>query len=107
MSIKSFAIFDYRSPLLTPFNFHHHQGLPPTYIQVCGLDPWRDTGKIYGEELEQEGVAVRADVYPGLPHCWYTTFPTLKVSEKWMDDTLEGVRWLLKLERKKEESSKL
>lgn len=96
-SIRSFANLDphWRSPLLTPFNFPNHSDIPPTYIQLCGMDPWRDSGRIYGEELERAGGVVKADVYAGLPHCWWTTYPMLKVSELWMGDVLKGMGWLL------------
>lgn len=107
LSIREFAAFDWRSPYLTPFNFSTQSGLPPMYLQLCGLDPWRDTGKIYAEEIEAAGGKVRLSVYPGLPHCWWTTFPMLKVSEKYVTDLIEGVRWLLDASEGECTSSKL
>lgn len=106
-SIQEFASFDYHSPLLTPFNFPSHRDVPATYIVVCGLDPWRDTGRIYGEELEKCGGVVKVDVYTGLPHCWWTTYPMLDVSEKWVGDVLGGFSWLLEGGRDIDKGSKL
>lgn len=84
-----------RSQLLTPFHAQRHANLPPTHIQVCGIDPWRDCGIIYSEELEKAGVKTKLDIYSGLPHIWWTTFPMLKASRTRFDDMVKGVEWLL------------
>ena len=84
-----------KSVLLTPFHDDDHKDLPPTCVQVTGLDPWRDGGMIYVEELEKVGGRTRLDVFPGLPHCWWTTFPVLKVSRTRFENLVEGMRWLL------------
>lgn len=94
-SIRNFADYVWDSPLMTPFNFKHHRNVPPTLIQVTGLDPWRDSGIIYAEDLGKDGVPVKMDAYPGLPHCWWQTFPQLKASQKWLKATVEGIQWLL------------
>ena len=35
------------------------RGLPASYIQVAGRDPYRDEGLLYAQRLEEEGVLVR------------------------------------------------
>ncbi|KAK3077412.1 hypothetical protein LTS18_010328 [Coniosporium uncinatum] len=88
---------DEGSELFVPFNHPKgHAGLPPAYLQVCGMDPLRDEALIYERVLREEcGVKTRLDVYPGHGHYFWTNWPKLEMSRKFVDDTLEGVRWLL------------
>lgn len=65
------------------------------YIAAAGLDPWRDCAIVLAEELEKVGGKARLDVYPGMPHVWWTTFYRLKSTQRWLGNTLDGVRWLL------------
>jgi acetyl esterase/lipase len=72
-------------------------GLPPSYFQICGQDPLRDEALIVERAMrEKEGIKTKVEVYPGLPHGFHSVVPTLKASEKFVNDTVEGVRWLLK-----------
>jgi acetyl esterase/lipase len=73
-----------------------HAGLPPSYFQICGQDPLRDEALIVEREMrEKEGIKTKVDVYPGLPHGFWSIMPTLKASQKFVADSVEGVRWLL------------
>ncbi|KAJ7861450.1 Alpha/Beta hydrolase protein [Mycena olivaceomarginata] len=78
------------SPLLA-----NHTGLPPTHLQVCGLDPLRDEGLLYEQLLREQGVPTRLDVYPGVPHGFYSMFPEMTATKKWDADFDEGVKWVL------------
>ena len=81
------------SPMLWPTG---HAGLPPSYFQICGQDPLRDEALIFERIMrEEEGIRTKVDVYPGLPHGYWSIMPTLKWSEKFVADSVEGVRWLL------------
>ncbi|KAA8563957.1 hypothetical protein EYC84_011960 [Monilinia fructicola] len=51
------------SSLSTPVLFASHRDLPPTYFQICGLDPLRDEGFIYEDLLQESGVETKAQVY--------------------------------------------
>ena len=100
---------DPTSPLVFCFDQHlpptedgnvkaDHIGLPPAYFQCCGLDMSRDDQLIYERVLREEcGVPTRIDLYPGLPHGWWAMLPELKSSKKRMQDTVEGIRWMLSL----------
>ncbi|KAK7908312.1 lipase 2 [Apiospora marii] len=89
------------SPLFVPFLFGErsprgHRGLPPTYLQVCGLDPLRDEALIYERILREEAdVRTRLDLYAGLGHYFWTNFPRLEASRRFVEDTVRGVKWLL------------
>lgn len=81
------------SPILHPKG---HGGLPPIYFQVCGMDPLRDEALIYERILREEyGGRTKLDVYQGVPHGFWSFFPTLKVSTRFVEDTVKGLVWLL------------
>lgn len=72
------------------------KGMPPSIFQVCGQDPLRDDSLIVEREMrEKHGIKTKVEVYPGLPHGFHSVVPTLKASQKFVNDTVEGVRWLL------------
>ncbi|TAQ90325.1 hypothetical protein B7494_g1347 [Chlorociboria aeruginascens] len=86
---------DPTSPLRSPLVFPSHQNLPPAYFQICGADPLRDEGLIYESILRESGIKTRLDIYPGLPHGFWTWFPEASFSKKFQADTVEGLRYLL------------
>ena len=102
---------DYSSPLAFSFDQHNpkdekgevkegHMGLPPAYFQVCGLDMGRDDCFIYEKVLREEcGIKTKLDLYEGMPHCWWAVFPKLKITQRRMRETVEGIGWLLEVGR--------
>lgn len=107
LGISEFATYERMSPLLTPFHFPSHANLPPTYVAVCGIDPWRDGGILYQRELEKAGCAVKLDCYPGMLHCWWSTYPQVSKTQEWLRNTVDGMKWLLAQPDKRTVSSKL
>ena len=76
-----------------PTNF---SGLPPTFFQVCGMDPLRDDGLLYERVLREEyGTKTKLEVYPGLPHAFWSFLPHMKKSTQLIEDAIRGVEWLL------------
>ncbi|QDS77185.1 hypothetical protein FKW77_002330 [Venturia effusa] len=76
-----------------PYNF---KDLPPTFFQICGMDPLRDEAMLYERLLrEMYGAKTLLKLYPGLPHAFWSFSPTLKASGVFVQDTTNGVRWLL------------
>ncbi|KAI9853085.1 MAG: hypothetical protein M1838_001586 [Thelocarpon superellum] len=83
------------SPIFSPLNYPTgHNGLPPTYFQICGMDPLRDEAFIFDHVLRECGTKTKVDVYPGLPHGFWSAYPSLSASKKRTTDSVEGARWL-------------
>lgn len=84
------------SPLWDPFNHPKgHKGVAKAFFQVAGLDPLRDEAIMYDQKLREAGVVTRFELYPGYGHMFWTNYPELAESEKYVADTLVGVQWLL------------
>jgi acetyl esterase len=56
---------DYRA---APTRAASHVGLPPAYVVTAGLDPLRDDGRNYVEQLRKAHVDAAHDNFDGLPH---------------------------------------
>jgi acetyl esterase/lipase len=84
------------SPLANPIVFKSHAGLPPTYFQICGMDPLRDEALIYEQILREEnGIKTLVDLYPGLPHGFWGWWPEAGFTKKFRADCVKGMKWLL------------
>ena len=87
---------DKLSPLASPMVFKSHADLPPTYFQICGMDPLRDEALIYEEILREEnGIKTLVDLYPGLPHNFWSWWVEAGFSKKLYGDCVKGMKWLL------------
>ncbi|CAH0050573.1 unnamed protein product [Clonostachys solani] len=72
----------------------HHKNFPSTYVVTCQFDPLRDDGKVLAQALSAAGVPVKTNHYTGLPHC-FRVFPSVTEGETFMNDTLDGLKWVL------------
>ncbi|CAN9152289.1 unnamed protein product [Alternaria alternata] len=87
---------DPKSPLWDPFNHPDgHEGVAKAFFQVGGLDPLRDEAVLYDRILRENGILTRFELYAGYGHMFWTNYPELEESEKFVKDTLNGVKWLL------------
>ncbi|KAI0929515.1 hypothetical protein AcV7_005349 [Taiwanofungus camphoratus] len=84
-------------PEFSPLLYPSHKGLPPLYIQICGLDPLRDEGLLYERVLREQHVKTKIDVYPGTVHGFHLNFPTIAAGVKYDKDLRAGIKWLLSL----------
>ncbi|KAJ7463528.1 Alpha/Beta hydrolase protein [Mycena galericulata] len=82
-------------PEVSPLLYPSHGGLPPAFIQVCGLDPLRDEAFLYEALLRGAGVKTKIIAYPGVPHGFQYLFSSSKMATKWEEDYKEGIRFLL------------
>jgi len=71
------------------------------------MDLWKDSSIFYCNLVEQAGGQTKIDVYPGVPHVWYSIYPQLSINKKWAQDLVNGVAWLLKQEKEAQISSRL
>ncbi|KAH9050807.1 Alpha/Beta hydrolase protein [Lactarius vividus] len=94
-TFKIIGASDPMDPELSPVLASSHANLPPTFFQICGLDPLRDDSFLYDRLLREAGCKTFVKVYPGLPHVFHTGYPTLKSSEQYQSDIRTGLRWLL------------
>ena len=96
LSDRFWAIYrrDRASALSNPLLFESFEGLSRTYLQTCGLDPYRDGSLIYQRRITKAGGEARLDMYEGLPHAFWTVYPELSATKRWLDDSIAGAAWL-------------
>ncbi|KAH9027052.1 alpha/beta hydrolase fold-domain-containing protein [Lactarius hengduanensis] len=94
-TMKTIGASDPMDPELSPVLASSHANLPPTFFQICGLDPLRDDSFLYDRLLREAGGKTFVKVYPGLSHVFHADYPTLKSSEQYQSDIRTGLRWLL------------
>jgi acetyl esterase/lipase len=60
------------------------------------MDPLRDEALIYEEILsEDNGVKTLVDLYPGLPHGFWSVWTEAGFTKTFRDDCVKGMKWLL------------
>ena len=62
---------DRRDPRLSPCEARDHAGLPPAVLAIAGIDPLRDEGLNYADQLARAGNEVTVLRYASLPHGFF------------------------------------
>ncbi|KAJ7623551.1 alpha/beta hydrolase fold-domain-containing protein [Roridomyces roridus] len=83
------------NPEVSPLLYKSHAGLPPTVLQICGMDLLRDEAILYNKLLQEEGVKTKMTLYPGVPHSFHPFVPTIAAAVKLEKDFSEGLKWIL------------
>ncbi|KIX93239.1 uncharacterized protein Z520_11094 [Fonsecaea multimorphosa CBS 102226] len=87
--------FDAHSPNVTPLTQTDFSKLGPVFYQVAEMDIWRDSAVFYCDKIKEAGGQVKVEIYPGVPHLWWSMYPQLSINKKWVHDLVNGVEWLL------------
>lgn len=69
-------------------------GLPPAYIDVGGLDLFRDEDAAYATRLAQAGVPAELHVYSGVPHAFEALAPQTDVAKRTVAGRFDFLRGL-------------
>ncbi|TPX17875.1 uncharacterized protein E0L32_002976 [Thyridium curvatum] len=70
------------SPYVAPARAENLAGLPPTYLDVGGLDIFCNEVVAYAGRLLRENVETELHVYPGVPHAFEPIAPNISVTKR-------------------------
>ena len=68
--------------------------LPPTYIDVGGLDIFRDEDLVHARRLTAAGVPTEFHLHPGCPHAFEIFAPTTEVARRAIDNRVRRLNSL-------------
>lgn len=80
------------SPYAAPARATDPSGLPRTYIDVGGLNLFRDEVLAFGARLAAANVDVEMHLYPGVPHAWEWLAPEVPVSKTTVENRCKVIR---------------
>ncbi|KAL3464594.1 Alpha/Beta hydrolase protein [Aspergillus heterothallicus] len=80
------------SPYAAPARATRFDGLPPAYIDVGGVDMFRDESVAYAAEIMKAGINVELHVYPGVPHGFEAFGPGTGVCDRAQANRLAAMK---------------
>jgi acetyl esterase/lipase len=83
------------SPYAAPARATDVSGLPSTYIDVGGLDLFRDESLAFAARLAAANVDVELHLYPGVPHGWELVAIAAPVTKKAIENRTRALQDLL------------
>ena len=66
--------------------------LPPSYIEVGGMEVFRDEDIDYASRMMADNVPVELHVYPGTFHSWHSQAPEASVTKRAISNRIEWIR---------------
>ena len=84
------------SPYAAPARAENLRNLPSAYIEVGGMEVFRDEDISYARRLMENNVPVELHVYPGTFHTWYAQVPEATVSKRALRNRMEWIQNQLK-----------
>jgi acetyl esterase/lipase len=82
------------SPYAAPARADDLSDLPPTYIDVGGLDIFWDEDLTYAKRLRAAGVPTEFHLHAGAPHGFEIFAPQTDLARRATDDRMRRLRWL-------------
>lgn len=79
-------------PWAAPAREQDLSGLPRTYIDVGGLDLFRDESLAFGARLAAANVEVELHLYPGVPHAWEWVAASAPVTKRAVENRVRALR---------------
>ena len=80
------------SPYAAPSRAENLGKLPPAYIEVGGMEVFRDEAISYARKLMEHNVPVELHVYPGVFHSWYSHVPEALISKRAIRNRIEWIK---------------
>ena len=81
-----------RSPLASPINAKHLEGLPPAMVLTAECDPIRDQGEAYARRLQASGVPVTMKRYAGAIHVFFNLGGVIDAGREAVADAAAALR---------------
>ena len=83
---------DRKNPIACPALAKSFAGLPPAFIITAEVDPLRDEGETYAEELRKAGVNARLKRYNGVCHGFFGMASMIDKGRQAVDDSCAELR---------------
>jgi acetyl esterase/lipase len=86
------------SPLAAPTRAEDLSFFPPTYIQICDIDLFRDENILFAMRLKEAGISANYDVFPGVIHAGEVLAPQSEIGKEIVSKIMTEVRKGLRIQ---------
>jgi acetyl esterase len=95
---------DKTHPQASPLLVSDLTGLPSAFVLTAECDPLRDEGEAYARSLQQAGIPVEVERYPGMPHGFFSFGAALDTAKRAIADAARHLRKAFSIEGRSAES---